>query len=89
MTPEKMVRDDWDEVLEIRPLEDLAKKALGYDVPFLHKWISHMDYDEMWKRGNWKERFGKRRVPALIKFCRCANSGYVKTTSAGSRKAYN
>lgn len=81
MTPEKMVRDDWEEVLEIRPLEDIAKKALGYDVPFLHKWISHMDYDEMWKRGNWKERFGKRRVPALIM------SGWFDDNGMGTTEA--
>lgn len=66
MDAEKMVRRDWDDVLEIRPLEDLAPKALGYEVPFLRKWISHMDCDELWQRGSWKDRFGKRRVPALI-----------------------
>ncbi len=81
MAPEKMVRDDWDEVLEIRPLEELAEKALGYDVPFLRKWISHMDYDEMWRRGNWKERFGKRRVPALIM------SGWFDDNGMGTTEA--
>lgn len=81
MAPEKMVRDDWDEVLEIRPLEEIAEKALGYDVAFLHKWISHMDYDEMWRRGNWRERFGKRRVPALIM------SGWFDDNGMGTTEA--
>ncbi len=81
MAPEKMVRDDWDEVLDIRPLEDLAPKALGYDVPFLRKWISHMDCDELWQRGSWKDRFGKRRVPALIM------SGWFDDNGMGTTEA--
>lgn len=81
MTPEKMEREDWDEVLDIRPLEELALKALGYDVPFLRKWISHTDYDKFWKQGNWKERFGKRRVPALIM------SGWFDDNGMGTTEA--
>lgn len=81
MDAEKMVRDDWDEVLNIRPLEDLAPKALGYDVPFLRKWISHMDCDELWQRGSWKDRFGTRRVPALIM------SGWFDDNGMGTTEA--
>lgn len=77
----KMVRDDWDEVLNIRPLETLPEKALGYDVPFLREWISHMDYDAMWRHGNWKERFGQRRVPALIM------SGWFDDNGMGTTEA--
>lgn len=40
-----------------------------------------MDYDEMWKRGNWKERFGKRRVPALIM------SGWFDDNGMGTTEA--
>ena len=54
--PSLMARDDWEEVLDIRPLEELAPKALGYDIPFLRKWFSHMDYDKLWQQGNWKDR---------------------------------
>ena len=81
MDAQKMVREDWDEVLAIRPLEDLAPKALGYDVPFLRKWISHMDCDELWQRGSWKERFGARRVPALIM------SGWFDDNGMGTTEA--
>lgn len=81
MTPEKMVRDDWDEVQKIRPLERVAPEALGYDVPFLRQWLSHMDYDEMWQKGSWKERFGKRRVPALI------TSGWFDDNGMGTTEA--
>jgi len=81
MTPERMVRDDWDEVLDIRPLEDVAPKALGYDVPFLREWISHTDYDEMWARGNWKERNTGHRVPAFIM------SGWFDDNGMGTTEA--
>jgi len=81
MDAEKMARDDWDEVLSIRPLEELAPKALGYDVPFLRKWISHMDCDELWQRGSWKDRFGERRVPALIM------SGWFDDNGMGTTEA--
>lgn len=77
----KMVREDWDEVLAVRPLEDLAPKALGYDVPFLRKWISHMDCDGLWQRASWKDRFGTRRVPALIM------SGWFDDNGMGTTEA--
>lgn len=64
--PTLMMRDDWDEILNIRPLEDIPKKALGYEIPFLTEWLSHMDYDQLWRNGNWKERNSGRQVPALI-----------------------
>ena len=79
--PELMARDDWDDVLNIRPLEELAPKALGYDIPFLKKWLSHMDYDELWQRGNWKERTGASRVPALIM------SGWFDDNGMGTTEA--
>lgn len=79
--PELMARDDWEEVLDIRPLEDLAPKALGYDIPFLKKWFEHMDYDDLWKRGNWKERTGNHRVPALIM------SGWFDDNGMGTTEA--
>ena len=35
-----MERDDWEEVLNIRPVRSAcSKKALGYHVPFLDKWL--------------------------------------------------
>lgn len=79
--PNQMVRDDWDEVLDIRPLEKLALAALGYDIPFLKKWFEHMDYDELWKMGNWKERTGAHRVPALIM------SGWFDDNGMGTTEA--
>lgn len=76
-----MDRDDWDELLDIRPLEDIAPRALGHQVPFLKKWLDHPDYDDFWKMGNWKERTGTHRVPALIM------SGWFDDNGMGTTEA--
>lgn len=79
--PELMDRDDWEEILDIRPLEKLAPRALGYEVPFINKWLSHMDCDDFWKKGNWRERTGTNRVPALIM------SGWFDDNGMGTTEA--
>jgi len=61
-----MERDDWAEVLDIRPIEQMAKQTLGYDIPFVNKYLEHMNLDDFWKKIDWKSRMGKYRVPALI-----------------------
>ncbi len=53
--PELMERDDWEKVLNIRPLTDLPK-ALGYDVPFITRWLEPSDYNDFWRMSNWQER---------------------------------
>ena len=64
--PDRMIRDDWDTVLDIRPLEEIPEKALGRKIPFLTEWLGHRDMDEMWRRTSWKERYEGGPVPALI-----------------------
>ncbi|RDY27889.1 CocE/NonD family hydrolase [Romboutsia weinsteinii] len=64
--PSLMMRDDWDEILNIRPLKNISKIALGYDIPFFNKWIDHKDHDSYWETQNWHSRKEKIKVPALI-----------------------
>ncbi len=64
--PDRMVREDWNTVLDIRPLEEIPRKALGREIPFLTEWLKHKDMDEMWRCTNWKERYAGGPVPALI-----------------------
>lgn len=66
MNSELMEQDNWDEIMDIRPIKDIPKKALGYEVPFLSKWLSHPDMDNFWRQGNWSERYKGHPVPALI-----------------------
>lgn len=79
--PELMIRDDWEEVLNIRPLTDLAKKALGYEVPFLTKWLEKSDYNDFWRRSNWRERSKGAKIPALIQ------SGWFDDNGMGTTEA--
>ena len=81
MRPDLMVREDWDEILDIRPLSVLAEKALGHPVPFLEKWLEHRDMDEFWKRSNWRERYQGGPVPALIM------SGWFDDNGMGTTEA--
>lgn len=80
MKPELMVQD-WDHILDIRPLETLAEEALGHPVSFLSKWLEHRDLDELWKRSSWKDRYQGSPVPALIM------SGWFDDNGMGTTEA--
>lgn len=79
--PELMVRDDWDEVLDIRPLNKIPEKALGYKVNFLEEWLKRTDYDEYWAKINWHDRCKNIKVPALIM------SGWFDDNGMGTTEA--
>ncbi|SKC81115.1 CocE/NonD family hydrolase [Maledivibacter halophilus] len=64
--PENMIRDDWDEILKIRPLKDITKKALNTDVSFWNYWLKHDEYDEFWSKSNWFKHKNKIKVPAMV-----------------------
>lgn len=64
--PENMVRDDWEEVVKIRPLRDIPKKALGMDVSFWNYWMNHDKYDDFWSKVNWAQYKDKIKVPTMI-----------------------
>lgn len=80
-SPELMERSDWDDLLDIRPLEDIPKRALGYEVPFLRNWLSnHLDKD-YWDRMNWYKRSQGMVVPTLIQ------SGWFDDNGMGTTEA--
>lgn len=64
--PELMDRDDWEEILNIRPLTDIPKKVLGYEIPFMEKWVAPRDYDDFWRQTDWKARSKGAVIPVLI-----------------------
>lgn len=76
-----MERDDWDDILDIRPLCEIAPLALGHRVPFLDRWFSHPDMDEFWKMSDWKNRYQGTPVPALIM------SGWFDDNGMGTTEA--
>jgi putative CocE/NonD family hydrolase len=79
--PALMKRNDWDELLNIRPLEDIAPRALGRRIPFLDHWLAHPENDEFWQKGDWFKRSCGRQVPALIM------SGWFDDDSMGTTQA--
>jgi len=79
--PKLMARDDWDELLNTRPLEDIAPKALGKKVPFIDEWLAHADNDQFWQKNNWFRQSGGRRIPALIM------SGWFDDNGMGTTQA--
>lgn len=80
-TPEKMIRDDWADVLNIRPLQNICKEALGYEVPFLERWLNSYDYSAMWEKSNWHSKKDKIKAPALIM------SGWFDDNGMGTTEA--
>lgn len=81
MREDLMCRKDWDDVLDLRPLETIPEKALGREIPFLTEWLKHEDLDEFWKRSSWKERYSGPPVPALIM------SGWFDDNGMGTTEA--
>lgn len=81
MREDLMCREDWDDVLDLRPLETIPEKALGREIPFLTEWLKHEDLDEFWKRSSWKERYSGSPVPALIM------SGWFDDNGMGTTEA--
>lgn len=64
--PENMIRDDWDDVLSIRPIKDIPEKALGMNVPFWNQWMSHSTNDAFWKASSWIRGRDNIKTPAMI-----------------------
>lgn len=79
---EAAIRDDWDEVLAIRPLLDIPTKALGKEVHFWKEWMSHCDNDDFWARADWSLYGEKVNVPALL------ISGWYDDNGAGTTEAW-
>lgn len=81
MRPDLMMQENWEEILDIRPICSVPEKALGHPVAFLSKWLEHKDLDEFWRRSNWKERYQGKPVPALIM------SGWFDDNGMGTTEA--
>ncbi len=62
----KMVRDDWEQVMKIRPLTALCDEVLGYKVPFIEKWVTSMNEDSFWEKMDWMRDRDKIKASALI-----------------------
>ena len=79
--PENMSRNDWDKVINIRPLKDIPLLALGKSVPFWDKWMEHRHNDNFWRQSDWTQYKDKMKAPALIA------SGWFDDNGMGTTEA--
>lgn len=59
-------RSDWDELLDIRPLDEIPRRALGVDIPYFNRWVQHPHDDDFWKKSDWQTRWHGRQIPVMI-----------------------
>lgn len=64
--PENMMRDDWDEIVKIRPIGAIPKQVLGKDVAFWDRWLAHEANDAFWRKSSWTQDVGKITAPAFV-----------------------
>lgn len=62
----QMNRQDWAELLKLRPLKDIPAKIFGEDIGFWSKWCAHECYDDFWASCDWYASRDKIKAPAMI-----------------------
>mgnify|MGYP000970319651 CR=1 FL=1 len=81
--PMAMVRDDWDDILSHRPINEIPKLALGRDIKFWSEWTKHEDNDNFWDKCDWTLHSNKINVPSLI------ISGWFDDDGMGTSQAWD
>ncbi|WP_422486904.1 CocE/NonD family hydrolase [Gudongella sp. DL1XJH-153] len=81
--PEAMERDDWDQIVKIRPIKDIPEKILGKPILFWDNYMNHSLYDEFWELMDWSKQGDKINVPSLI------ISGWFDDNGQGSLEAWS
>ncbi|KQL45932.1 hydrolase [Brevibacillus choshinensis] len=61
-----LFRDDWSDVIKVRPIKEIPQKVLGKEIPFWTKWMEHPDGDEFWGESDWKRHADLVKVPSLL-----------------------
>ncbi|KRK87990.1 CocE/NonD family hydrolase [Lentilactobacillus sunkii] len=79
--PENMMRDDWDELMRVRPLSQVPTVGLGHEIPSFSEFRRHTTYDDFIQNMDWKTRADKITVPALIQ------SGWYDDNGVGTTEA--
>jgi hypothetical protein len=65
--PDLMQRDDWDELLKVKPISKIVETGLGKDVEFWKLWCENDKNNDFWEGQNWyqkKEQF--RDLPTFV-----------------------
>ena len=80
--PSLMERDDWDDVLDHRPISDIPTYALGHSIHCWEQWMEHPCMDDYWKQADWTACADKIDIPTLY------ISGWYDDVGAGTSQAW-
>lgn len=75
-------REDWDEIVCIRPIKDIPKRVLGKNIHFWDEYMKHPDNDDFWQESDWTLHGDKANVPSII------ISGWYDDNGMGSTAAW-
>lgn len=65
MNPANAERDDWGELFRHRPLNEIVKKGIGEDIPFIKKWMENEPHDKFWENLDWARHSENLNVPTF------------------------
>lgn len=63
--PEDMAREDWNDILAIRPIRYIPSKGIREEIGFWNEWMEHEYYDGYWHKANFLANQHKIDVPAM------------------------
>ncbi len=79
--PSKLIRDDWDELLKIRPIQAISKVGIGRSIHYIDEELEHEHDDVFWQTMDFTRKKEAITVPAMIV------SGWFDDNQAGTREA--
>lgn len=77
----KLIRDDWDELLKIRPIQNISIKGIGTSIHYIDEELDHPNDDAFWQSMDFTLNPKQVKAPAMIV------SGWFDDNQAGTREA--
>lgn len=63
----ELMQQDWDSILNIRPISDIINNGLNKDVPYWKEWCDNDHENGFWKHQNWYDKKHQMNdIPSLI-----------------------
>lgn len=82
INPALMQRDDWDELLKVRPISKIVEAGLNREVPYWNEWCKSDIYSDFWDKQNWyAKRNQMKDIPTFIL------SGWYDDNNMGTTEA--
>lgn len=82
INPALMQRDDWDELLKVRPISKIVEAGLNREVLYWNKWCKSDIYSNFWDKQNWyAKRNQMKDIPTFIL------SGWYDDNNMGTTEA--